>query len=164
MFAYYMLNLINYIGKRGKLVDGSVITTRWVCFFAPLFPLDSFRFWLGGKEPKTFYQRKLFANSLSVEIPLDWINVSLVYSVYLFIAAFASYLLQSKTFVIVFSVMFFCIYSLHVFLKYSEKKFYAIEKEKTFQCEKCKAKFNILKLNVKHKYFQCPKCKSVNSF
>lgn len=159
-----MLNFINYIGKRGKLVDGSVITTKWFCVFAPLFPLASYRFWAEGAEPNLFYQRKLFAKSLSVEIPFDWIHVTLVYSVYLFIAAFASYLFQSKTSVIVFSVMFLCVYSLHIFLKYSEKKFYVIDKEKPFQCKECKTKFNILKLNVKHKYFQCPKCKSVNTF
>ena len=157
-----MFSIINYIGKRGKLIDSSIITTEWICFFIPLFPLTSFRLWTDGTEPKTFYQRKLFVNSLSVKIPLDWINITSVYSAYLFVAAFASYLFKNTTFVLIFSAMFLSIYSLNIFLKYWEKKLFEIDKTKTFQCKKCKAKFNILKLNIAHKYFQCPKCKSVN--
>jgi hypothetical protein len=157
-----MFNLINYIGKRGKLIDGSVITTKWVCFFVPLFPMESFRLWLNGAELKTFYQRKLFVKSLSVGIPLDLINITFIYSVYFFLFAFASYLLRSNTFVLIFTIIFICVYSLHIFLKYWEKKLFEIDKSKTYQCEKCKAKFNIMKLNIAHAYFQCPKCKTVN--
>jgi DNA-directed RNA polymerase subunit RPC12/RpoP len=47
-------------------------------------------------------------------------------------------------------------------LKYKEKDLFEIDNSKIYLCEKCKAKFNILKLNIAHKYFQCPKCKSVN--
>ena len=157
-----MLNFVNYIGKRGKLIDGSIITTKWFCIFAPLYPLASFRFWIDGDEPKNYYQKKLFIKSLSVEIPLDWINITFVYSVYFFLFAFASYLLRSNTFVLLLSTVFIFIYSLHIFLKYWEKKLFEIDKSKTFQCEKCKAKFNILKLNIVHRYFRCPKCKTVN--
>ena len=157
-----MFNFINYIGKRGKLIDGSIITTKWICFFIPLFPLASFRLWLKGAEPKIFYQRKLFVGSLFVEIPLDWINITSVYSTYFFVAAFASYLFKNTTFVLILSAIFILIYSLNIFLKYWEKKLFEIDKTKTFQCEKCKAKFHILKLNIVHRYFQCPKCKSVN--
>jgi hypothetical protein len=157
-----MLNFFNYIGKRGKLVDGSVMTTKWFCLFVPLFPTESFRMWLDGAAPKTFYQRKLFVKSLSVGIPLDLINITFIYSVYFFLFAFASYLMRSNTFVLIFAVIFIMIYSLHIFLKYWERKLFEIDKSETYQCEKCKAKFNILKLNIAHGYFQCPKCKTVN--
>lgn len=158
-----MLNIINYIGKRGKLIDGSVMSTKWICPFIPLFPLASFRFWLNGAEPKTFYQGKMIADSVAVEIPLDWINVTFVYSVYLFMAAFISFLFQYNTLTLIFSIVFICVYSLHIFFKYREKQLYEIDDTQTFQCEKCKAKFHILKLNIEHDYFQCPKCKTVNT-
>jgi len=157
-----MFNFINYIGKRGRLIDGSVITTKWFCLFIPLFPLASFRFWTDGAETNILYQRKLFVKSLSVEIPLDWINIAFIYSVYLFLFAFASYILKNNTLVLIFSVAFIGVYSLHVFLKYWEKKLFEIDKSETYQCSKCKAKFNILKLNIVHGYFQCPKCKTLN--
>ena len=157
-----MLNFINYIGKRGKLLDGSVITTKWFCLFLPLFPLASFRLWTEGEDIRTFYQRKLFVKSLTVEIPLDLINITFIYSVYFFLFAFVSYLFRSNTFVLVFSIIFICVYSLHIFLKYWERKLYEIDKTETYQCSKCKSKFNVLKLNIAHGYFQCPKCKTVN--
>ena len=157
-----MFNFINYIGKRGKLIDGSVMTTKWFCPFIPLFPMASFRIWPDGSETKTLYQRKLFLKSLSVGIPLDWINISFIYSVYFFLFAFVSYLFRTNTLVLIFSIIFICIYSLHIFLKYWERKLFEIDKSETYQCRKCKAKFNILKLNIVHGYFQCPKCKTVN--
>lgn len=157
-----MFNFINYIGKRGKLIDGSVMTTKWFCPFIPLFPMASFRIWPDGAETKTLYQRKLFVKSLSVEIPLDWINISFIYSVYFFLFAFVTYLFRSNTFVLIFSIIFICIYSLHIFLKYWERKLFEVDKSETYQCRKCRAKFNILKLNIVHGYFQCPKCKTVN--
>jgi len=158
-----MLNIINYIGKRGKLIDGSVITTKWICPFIPVFPLSSFRFWLNGVEPKTFYQGKLIADSVAVEIPLDWINITIVFSVYSFAAAFSSFLFQSNTLTLIFSLVFISVYSFHLFLKHREKQLYEIDNSQTFTCEKCKAKFHILKLNIAHDYFQCPKCKTVNT-
>jgi hypothetical protein len=157
-----MLSIINYIGKRGKLIDGSIITTKWICPFIPLFPLASFRFWLKGGEPNFLYQGKLIDDSVAVEIPLDWINITIVYSVYLFLAALAAYLFQNNPLVLTFSIAFVCVYSFHIFLKYNEKKLHEIDKSQTFQCDKCKAKFHILKLNIAHDYFQCPKCKTVN--
>jgi hypothetical protein len=155
---------INYIGKRGKLIDGSIMTTEWNCLIIPLYPLASFRIWLNGKEPNFFYQRTVVRRSLYAHIPLDWINVTMIYSVYLFIAAFAAFLFQKNTFVIIFAIAFACVYALNIVLKYDEKKFYEIDKTRTFECERCKGKFNILKLNIKHKYFKCPKCEMINSF
>jgi len=163
LYVCCMNSFINYIGKRGKLIDGSIMTTEWFCFLIPLFPRASFRLWIDGAKPKTFYQRKLFLNLLSVEIPLDFINIFFIYSVYFFVFAFASYLLKSNTLVIVFAIIFIGIYSLHIYLKYKEKELFEIDKSQTFQCRKCKAKFNILKLNIAHDYFQCPKCKSINT-
>lgn len=158
-----MLNFINYIGKRGKLIDGSIMTTKWICFFIPLFPLASFRFWLYGVEQNYFYQKNLIDDSVAVEIPLDWIHITFVYSVYFFLAALTSFLFQNNPLVLTFSIIFICIYSLHIFLKYWERKLYELDKTQTFQCDKCKAKFHILKLNITHDYFQCPKCKTVNT-
>jgi len=157
------MSFFHFIGFRNKLIDDSVISTKWFCIIIPIFPLSSFRLWLNVKPQKFLYFLKT-KNTIkqSIQIPLDLINVFFVYSMYTALGIILISFFNNQTLIIISIILFIILYGIFFLFKYYERDLFEIDKEKKFECTKCHSQFHILKLNIAHGYFVCPKCNEIN--